>query len=72
MLSPLPLFIHLISLEMTLDIGTLCWVLRGRLKLQDVSLTNRSRIAEIFAVVFDIFHRSRNGRSTQNSPKHDT
>ena len=67
MLSPLPLFIQFISLEMTLDIATLSWVLRARIKLQDLH-----RIAEIFAVVFVIVHSSSNSYSTQNSSKYDT
>ena len=35
MLSPLPLFIQFIILEMTLDIASLCWVIRGHIKLLD-------------------------------------
>ena len=61
MLSPLSF--QFTGLEMTLDIATLCWVLRARIKLH--------RVAEIFAVVFDIFHSSSNDYSTQNSPKQD-
>ena len=66
MLSPLPIIHFIIGLEMTLDIASLRWVLRARIKLQGVSSPTRRN----FAVV--IFHSSRNGFSTQNSPNYDT
>ena len=56
MLSPLPLFIQLISLEMTLDIATLLGSSRTH---------QTSRIADIFAVVFVVVYSSSGGYSTQ-------
>ena len=67
MLSPLPLFSQFISLEMTLDIATLRWVLRARIKRQDFSSPNRRNLRCCFVIVLS----SSNSYSTQNSSKHD-
>ena len=48
---------------MTLDIAKLCWVLFGRIKLQDFTSPNRRNLTYFFTVIFVIVHSSKNSHS---------